>query len=559
MEPQCCCRRAIVAAISWLALRAAAGEDITVRTPLGEVRGVDYGDFKAFKGLPYAAPPERFAPPVPKAPWPETVTRDATHFGDVCMSGGAYEDADPLESYGESEDCLYANVWVPKNVKAPLPVMIFVHGGGFMLRSGSFPPYWGDGIVANRSGPAVLLVTFNYRLAIFGFFSSDEAGANFGLQDQQLLLKWVQENIAAFGGDPSRVTLSGQSAGAMSVVSHLAAPGSAGLFQRAVIHSAVGLHYRSPEENAPFVRTVAKAVGCNWAADLTKCMRSKTAWELKAADIAPEYLFHLFGPCDGCDNILPWLPVVDGKILPQSPVAAFRAGSHNKVPTFISTTRNETLAFTPTILREVADSELAYDLFMRVIFEERAADVRHHYATSPDTAEMKDKALLAGVVSTDAMMTCYTRYVAKVLSAYSPVFLSTFLLPPTASNMPADHICISGPPDGAACHAGDISYFLPNSARMTQRTRVGYSSPLEASRAEQYATTFINFAHGIQGPLELYSNASDTSAAFDLDGWRRVEGYHKSHCDFFESAGFPDSPWGGARLVERASAAAVLV
>merc|ERR1719221_300344 len=133
--------------------------------------------------------------------------------------------------------------------------MVFVHGGGFMLRSGSYPAYWGDGVVADRDGLAVLLVTFNYRLAIFGFFSSDDAGANFGFQDQQLLLRWVQQNIAAFGGDPSRVTLFGESAGAMSVVCHLASPGSQGLFHRAIVHSSIGLHYRTPAENAPFVKT----------------------------------------------------------------------------------------------------------------------------------------------------------------------------------------------------------------------------------------------------------------------------------------------------------------
>merc|ERR1719277_2625994 len=147
------------------------------------------------------------------------------------------------------------------------------------------------------------------------------------------------------------------------------------------------------------------------------------------------------------------------------------------------------------------------------------------------------------------MITCYSRYVTKLLSAYAPAFLSTFLLPPTASEMATDHICISGPPDGAACHAGDISFFMLSSDRMIQRTGVGYASQREADLAEEYTGSFINFSHGLEGPFETYSNSSDASVTFDLEGWDRTAGYHKSHCDFLESIGFPEAPWGGSRRV----------
>jgi len=463
---------------------------------------------------------------------------------------------DPLEAYGESEDCLFANVWVPKEVTEPLATTVFIHGGGFMIGSGGMPLYWGDKVVGKQRDPAALLVTFNYRLAIFGFYSSQDAGANFGLQDQQLLLRWVQDNIAAFGGDPARITLSGQSAGAMSVLSHLAAPGSRDLFHRALVFSAPGLHYRTPAENAPFVRMVAKAVGCKEAWNITKCMRSKPVSVLQAAD--PEYMFRLEGPCDNCDNILPWLPVIDGRTLPQAPIDAFRSGSHNKVPTIISSTSNETLAFPPTILRHAVDNELGFLLMLRTLFHDSATDIRQHYAASPDTAKTRDGAFLAGLISTDALFTCYARYVAKLLSAHAPVFLLTFQLPPTHSAMDFDHVCVRGPRGGASCHAADLNFYLPASHRMKNHgAHAGYDTQLEADRAEEFAATFVNFSAGRLGPFGLYSNSSDRSVSFDLEGFSNVTGYHRAHCDFFE--GFPDRLWGGSNRAGQDSAETIVV
>ena len=186
--------------VMWLLLLicpALALDSLEVETPLGKVLGKDYGGFLAFKGVPYSEPPQRFEAPHAKLPW--TGTWNGTKFGNSCIHGFSHHDPDPLESYVESEDCLYANVWVPKGKELqPLPVVVFIHGGGFVRNSGATPNFWGDAFVTNEEAPAIL-VTFNYRLGIFGFFSWNGTAANVGFQDQQLLLRWVQQNIRAFG------------------------------------------------------------------------------------------------------------------------------------------------------------------------------------------------------------------------------------------------------------------------------------------------------------------------------------------------------------------------
>merc|ERR1712050_827035 len=127
---------------------------------------------------------------------------------------------------------------------------------------------------------------------------------------------------------------------------------------------------------------------------------------------------------------------------------------------------------------------------------------------------MGDPIELLGVITTNALMTCYSRYVAKLLAPHMPVYLSTFVLPPTSSELDTDDICIVGGPNGASCHGADISFFLPLSARMTKRTKVGYESQLETDRADEYSSAFINFAYGGPGPFEPYSSDVDVSTTF---------------------------------------------
>lgn len=508
-----------------------------VETPLGKVLGKDYGDFSAFKGVPYSEVPRRFEAPRAKLPWTETW--NGTKFGNSCIHGFSHHDPfDPLESFVESEDCLYANVWTPKIKHSQLlPVVVFIHGGGFVRNSGATPNFWGDAFVTNVDAPAIL-VTFNYRLGIFGFFSWNGTAANVGFQDQQLLLRWVQQNIRAFGGDPQKVLLMGQSAGAMSVLCHVAAPGSAGLFHGAMANSPVGLYYRDRRENDEFVRSVGHTLLCT--GNVTLCLQHRPAKALRDVDVVPEYLRHLTAPCPECANVLAWLPVIDPQTLPLNPLVAIEKQQHNKVPTIISTVTNETLAFVPSIFMKVGNNRLAYDKVLGLLFDSRAEQVEEFYSNYSMTWTER-----AGIATADALMTCFGRYVARAL-ARAPAgssYLSTFMVQPHSSQMHLNKICVQGPPAGASCHAADISYLIPVSKRMSSRTHLEYANENESTFAEAYAKAIIDFAKAELSPSFIPYDEGDFSSSWNLDsldGPSKIQHFHQSQCDFWEAIGYAD-------------------
>ncbi|PRY17021.1 carboxylesterase/lipase family protein [Pseudosporangium ferrugineum] len=235
-----------------------------VSTAQGAVRGTS-----AFFDIPYAAPPTgaaRFAAPAPHRPWDGV--RDATAFGpNAPQSERKLGDVDMSGYFGDGwhpgEDYLTVNVWTPGTGGSGAPVMVFVHGGGFVAGSNRAAYY--DGSAFARDG--VVLVTVNYRLGIAGFLDLPGAPANRGLLDVVAALRWVRENIAAFGGDPENVTLFGQSAGATIVGGILATPEATGLFRRAIVQSGSGLGAFSPEQAARVTRAAAGILGVEATAE----------------------------------------------------------------------------------------------------------------------------------------------------------------------------------------------------------------------------------------------------------------------------------------------------
>lgn len=252
--------------------RAAKTASAIVKIDAGEVRGVVGGGLEIFKGIPYAAPPVgnlRWRAPQPVKPWKGV--RAATNYGHDCMQLPFPNDAAPLRTE-PSEDCLYLNVWAPRQRGAkPLPVMVWIYGGGFVNGGSSPAPY--DGSHFAEKG--VVLVSFNYRLGRFGFFAFPallhEGGAagNYAMMDQIAALQWVQRNIAAFGGNPREVTVFGESAGGRSVNVLVASAEAKGLFVRAVVESGGGRDNHFPadplNERAPDGRPSAVQMGINFA------------------------------------------------------------------------------------------------------------------------------------------------------------------------------------------------------------------------------------------------------------------------------------------------------
>ncbi|MFE0801190.1 carboxylesterase/lipase family protein [Streptomyces sp. NPDC058812] len=232
-------------------------------TAQGAVRGLCQGDTLTFLNIPYAAPPRgagRFAPPQPHEPWDGV--RVATVPGpNAPQSGRKLGNVDMAPYFGtgwsRGEDYLTVNVFTPAAGGDELPVMVFVHGGGFVAGSTRSTLY--DGSAFARDG--VVLVTLNYRLGIAGFLDIPGAPANRGLLDVVAALRWVRENISAFGGDPHNVTLFGQSAGATTVGGVLATPEAAGLFHRAIVQSGTGLGAFTPEQAARVTKAAAEALG----------------------------------------------------------------------------------------------------------------------------------------------------------------------------------------------------------------------------------------------------------------------------------------------------------
>jgi len=248
-----------------------------IKTSSGQLRGASVDDVSVFKGIPYAAPPVgeyRWRPPQPVIPW-EGV-RDALTFGPDCAQGG-WGAAPGTIREGSSEDCLYLNLWVPTeaNPESKLPVMVWIHGGAFVGGSGAGPITAGDAFAKQ----GVILMTFNYRLGRLGHFAfpaltaehPDEPKGSYAFMDMIAALQWVQQNIAAFGGDPDNVTIFGQSAGGVAVHSLLTIPQAKGLFHKAISHSGGsrdGVLTPRPinRENAdPLYPVSAETIGINFA------------------------------------------------------------------------------------------------------------------------------------------------------------------------------------------------------------------------------------------------------------------------------------------------------
>lgn len=304
----------------------------TVRTQTGEVQGIAERGVFAFKGIPYANPPVgslRWKEPQPAANWQGV--RSADKFGNACIQTPGLSEANGGSPGALSEDCLYLNVWTPKaDAFARLPVMVWIHGGAYIFGSGSLNIYNG----APLATKGAVVVTINYRLGQLGFFAhpalereSPGGPANFGLLDQIAALRWVQNNIQQFGGDPRNVTIFGQSAGAKSVMALLASPLARGLFLKGIAMSSYAL------PDAP--RAKAARVGINVATALGLPGAEATMEQLRDAPAEK------FGQLKGQELTLSPVLIAGDTVLPQSIQDTFAAGKEAPVPLILGNTSDD--------------------------------------------------------------------------------------------------------------------------------------------------------------------------------------------------------------------------
>src|SRR6516162_491063 len=310
----------------------------------GAVRGKAESGVWAFLGIPYAAAPfgaNRMRPPQPVQPWHGG--RDATAYGPTVPKGDyppQYARLFP-EVVIPGEECLNLNVWTP-DAAGSLPVLVWIHGGAFMNGSGSVGAY--NGAAFARDG--VVCVTINYRLAAEGFLFLDDGIANLGLLDQLAALRWVQANIPAFGGDPARVTVAGESAGAMSVVTLLSMPQAQGLFAQAIAQSGAAAHtltrnqarmvggYLAGTLGVPADRAAIKAVPLERLVQAASDLVTEVQTAPDPAKWGPLAL-----------SLLPFAPAVDGVVLPQAPLTAIAAGHGKDVRLLTGSNRDEARLF----------------------------------------------------------------------------------------------------------------------------------------------------------------------------------------------------------------------
>uniref|UniRef100_A0A6B2L1V8 Carboxylic ester hydrolase n=1 Tax=Arcella intermedia TaxID=1963864 RepID=A0A6B2L1V8_9EUKA len=358
-------------------------------------------------GVPFVAPPVgslRWANPVPPTPWSDVLPTRKFKAGcpQKCVL--------PANTCPDeiSEDCLYLNVYAPRlaNVSTPQPVMVFIPGGHFDAGTAGCILYDGSTIVSSSN---VVLVTINYRLGFLGWLTNVSPGnfsieGNFGFMDQIFALRWVRDNIAAFGGDPNQVTLYGQSAGSSSTRAHLMSPLSAGLFHKAILQSdPLSLPFRDTADATTLGVTFTDELKCS---DIN-CLRSKTVEEILLAQDAVDNQINLDRPII---MFLPIAPTVDGSVIPHHTFDAFQKGEINKVPMIFGATSEDALLF----IYKAANfslTDVEYYAILAFLYGIDAFSISKEYPAYPDVG---DKRPAVGFLGTHYIFDCPARYVESL-------------------------------------------------------------------------------------------------------------------------------------------------
>jgi para-nitrobenzyl esterase len=457
----------------------------------GPVLGLRENGVTKFLGIPYAKPPVgalRWMPPQPVAKW--TGVRRAYKFGPTCAQVttlGPF--AGPPNS---NEDCLYLNVFT-QDTKAKLPVLVWIHGGGYF--DGASNDYDPTKLVTKGK---LVVVTLNYRLNLFGFMAhpaldaEGHAFGNYGLMDMQAALKWVQRNIAAFGGDPGNVTLGGQSAGAGATTANVLSPGAKGLFHRAIFQSGGYTPFVPKSVAEEKGRKFAAAAGCNSkdekGGDIAKCLRALPAAKIEA----------LAGSASETSPLIT-NPMVDGTVIPEQEIDLIHAGKFNQMPIMMGTTHDEG-NFNSGILQyfkkdRAALNEADYRGYLQRTYGGNAGAGGSPPAYAKNTIDkvlahypLKAGAQMAWDAAHSDMLACRGQYTAEALSAHVPVYMYLF------NDRTAQTYFPKMPGfQPLAYHTADIAYVFtgyhggPNGAPFTL-------TPAQSQLSDRMVAAWANFA-----------------------------------------------------------------
>jgi para-nitrobenzyl esterase len=485
----------------------------TVRTDLGVVEGAEQGKTWAFHAIPYAAPPVgalRFRPPQPATCWNDK--RPAKAWGAICPQ---------LDTTGKvvgNEDCLTLNVWTPKDPKAdgkPRAVMVFMHGGGHVVGASSQQTTDGtriyDGEIVATKGD-VVVVSIDFRLGPLGYLAhpaltaedAHHSSGMLGAQDQIAALQWVKRNIASFGGDPSRVTIFGESAGGVAMCTMVASPLAKGLFSGVIMESG-GCPAKALKDAEAHGVDVATKAGCT--GDIPKCLRSLSVEALLTAipatvDIAGK---------TGDYNV-----VVDGYVLPDTPLARIKAGTHNHVPFVFGSNTDETSRAAPMI-----STEDEYRAAVAALAPTFVDAILAQYPSS----EYGNPRRAFVAVTTDAKFVCPLRNLGKALIASQTEPAYRYVFAHALENGTTITKALG------AWHGGELPYVFGHLAV------AGYTpGPTDLAVSDTTIARWTQFANtGDPGSWPKW-DATDPYFRIDEPATSAV-GVRTKQCDFWDSIG----------------------
>ena len=496
-----------------------------IRLAGGQLQGDTDGGARRFRGIRYAKAPVgslRWKPAQAIDSWEGVLP--VTEFGSACAQPSWIQGPESLE-----EDCLFLNVWTPEPApSAPLPVMVWLPGGGNQNGAASdSSPLSGGAIIYDGKDLAeshdVVVVTLNYRVGVMGFFAHSGLSAegsvsgNQGLGDQQLALKWVRDNIRAFGGDPRNVTLFGESAGSQDTCLQLVSPGAKGLFHRAISQSGGCTTFRKLRVDAESQASVfAQAVGCTDAANELECLRNKPVKDLLIGAPADGGMPGAPGGSQFSGSVARWdfNPVVDGEIIPDQPRALIASGNFSKVPYLLGSNFEEGRLF--MLVATAITTEAEYLAALERLFKQSAASVAAQYPLSKFAVPQDALVRIWG----DYRLGCTTydsgaRVAAQGVNTYHYAFLRS----------------IPGLEALGPTHGVEMPYLF-GTLSQPGADDIGLSDGMQGYWARFAKTGDPNGGGAPAWPA--FDQTSDQQMSFDVPS-SVVSGYRRAECDFWST------------------------